>query len=65
MAAGLLIVFAGGVSWLSLYTPGPDVGMAVVRAGFLPFVPVDVVKILVGATVLPQAWRFLGARHLT
>ena len=65
MAAGLLIVFAGGVSWLSLYTPGPDAGMAAVRAGLLPFVPADVVKILVGAAVLPQAWRFLGARHLT
>jgi len=65
MAAGLLIVFAGGVSWLSLYTPGPDAVMTAVRAGFLPFVPADIVKILAGATVLPQAWKFLGTRHLT
>ena len=65
MAAGLLVVYAGGVSWLSLYTPGPDAVMAAVRAGLLPFVPADVIKILAGATVLPQVWRFLGARHLT
>ena len=65
MAAGLLIVFAGGVSWLSLFTPGPDPVLTAVRTGFLPFVPADILKILVGATVLPQAWKFLGTRHLT
>jgi biotin transport system substrate-specific component len=65
MAAGLLVVFAGGVSWLSLYTPGPDALATAVRAGLLPFVPADVVKILAGAAVLPRVWAFLGSRHLT
>lgn len=65
MAAGLLIVFAGGVSWLSVFTPGPDAFRTAVGTGLLPFLAADVVKILAGAAVLPQAWKFLGTRHLT
>jgi biotin transport system substrate-specific component len=65
MGAGLLVLYTVGVSWLSWFMPGPDAVLAAVRAGFLPFVVVDAVKILAGATVLPRVWRFLGARHLT
>lgn len=65
MTAGLLVVFAGGVSWLTMYTPGPDAVTNAVRAGFLPFVLADLIKVLLAAAVLPQVWRFLGARHLT
>jgi biotin transporter BioY len=30
-----------------------------VRAGLLPFIPADIIKIFLAATVLPAAWRFL------
>jgi biotin transport system substrate-specific component len=58
MTAGLAIIFACGVAWLAWGTP--HVGLsAAVRAGLLPFIPADIVKILLAATVLPAAWRFL------
>lgn len=60
MSAGLSIIFAGGVLWLAMFLPGPFPLAAAVRAGLLPFLPADLVKIVVAATVLPQVWRFLG-----
>ena len=58
MAAGLAIVFACGVGWLAFGVP--HVGLsAAVAVGLVPFVPADIVKILMAATVLPAAWRFI------
>jgi biotin transport system substrate-specific component len=58
MLAGLAVIFAGGVLWLSIVQPG-GLGAAV-RTGLLPFLGIDLVKVLIAATVLPTAWRFLG-----
>jgi biotin transport system substrate-specific component len=58
MGAGLAIVFAGGVSWLAFGVPHLGLSAAV-AVGFVPFIPADIVKIVIAATVLPAAWRFL------
>lgn len=58
MTAGLAIIFACGVLWLAF---GVQIGLAgAVRTGLVPFIPADIVKVLLAATVLPAAWRFLG-----
>ena len=58
MGAGLAIIFACGVAWMAW--GAPHVGLwAAVRAGFLPFIPADIIKIFLAATVLPAAWKFL------
>jgi biotin transport system substrate-specific component len=58
MGAGLAIIFACGVAWLAW--SAPHVGLsAAVRTGLVPFIPADIVKIFLAATVLPAAWRFL------
>jgi biotin transport system substrate-specific component len=55
MAAGLGVVFAGGVLWLA-----KDLGVASALAvGLYPFLFVDAVKIVASAAVLPAAWRVL------
>ena len=55
MAAGLGIVFLGGVAWLA-----SAVGLQpALTAGLYPFVIVDVVKIVIAGLVLPTAWKFL------
>ena len=60
MFAGLAIVFTFGVTWLAF---GAHVGLSqAVRTGLLPFIPADIIKVLLAATVLPAAWRFLGTR---
>src|SRR5688500_19037659 len=53
MVAGLSIIFAGGVLWLAF---GAHLGLAgAVRTGLIPFIPADIVKVLLAATVLPAA----------
>jgi biotin transport system substrate-specific component len=62
MAIGLAIVFAGGITWLTLFAPGADARslQAALSVGFYPFVVADLVKICLAATVMPMAWRLLG-----
>jgi biotin transport system substrate-specific component len=56
MAAGLAVIFAGGVLWLA-----NGVGMpAALASGLYPFVIVDVIKIVAAGLVLPSAWKFLS-----
>ena len=59
MAAGLAIVFAGGLSWLAF---GPAaVGLpAAISTALLPFLAADLVKLCLAAAVLPTVWRFIG-----
>lgn len=57
MLAGLAIVFTFGVLWLAF---GAHIGLAAaVRTGLAPFIPADIVKVLLAATLLPAAWRML------
>jgi biotin transport system substrate-specific component len=56
MAAGLSVIFAGGVLWLA-----NGIGMnAAVAVGLYPFLIVDAIKIVAAGLVLPSAWRFLS-----
>ncbi len=63
MAAGLAMIFAGGVTWLTLFAPGADGRSlnAALATGFYPFVIADAIKLCLAATVMPVAWRFLQA----
>jgi len=58
MAAGLAVIFAVGVAWIAWGVPHAGFSTAI-ATGLVPFVPADIVKIFLAATVLPGAWRFL------
>jgi biotin transport system substrate-specific component len=58
MGAGLVLIFACGVSWLAWGIPNAGFTTAA-QTGLLPFIPADIVKIFLAATVLPAVWRFL------
>ena len=60
MAAGLAIIFTCGVTWLAIGVPQAGFANAI-ATGLVPFIPADIVKILLAATVLPAAWKFLRA----
>lgn len=66
MLAGLVVIYACGVSWLAFFagtaTPIPDIRTAFV-AGVYPFVVPDLLKLLAAAGVLPGMWRLIGARR--
>jgi len=58
MAAGLVIIFTAGVAWIAWGLPHAGLSTAI-ATGLVPFVPADIVKIFLAATVLPVAWRYL------
>jgi biotin transport system substrate-specific component len=58
MGAGLAIVFAFGVAWIAWGAPHAGLSAAL-ATGLYPFLPADVLKVLLAATVLPAAWKFL------
>lgn len=58
MLLGSTVIFAGGCAWLARFV-GPS---HVLQAGFLPFVPGDVLKASLAALALPAAWRVSGRR---
>ena len=55
MLAGLAIIFGGGVSWLAVSVTH-SLALAM-TAGFRWFIVLDVLKVMAGAMILPQAWR--------
>jgi biotin transport system substrate-specific component len=57
MLLGNLAIYACGVTWLALYLG--DFGRALV-GGLLPFIPGDLLKILLAVALLPTGWRLLG-----
>ena len=61
LAAGLAVIFTGGVLWLTLFAPGADARSlsAALATGFYPFVIADAIKVCLAATVMPAAWRYL------
>jgi biotin transport system substrate-specific component len=64
MAAGLGIIFACGVAWLAWFAPARLGPSGALQTGLSPFIPADIVKILIAAAVLPTTWRIIGEpRH--
>jgi biotin transport system substrate-specific component len=58
MTAGLAIIFICGVTWLAWFARPAGPGLAAaLRAGLYPFLPADIVKILIAAAVMPAVWR--------
>jgi biotin transport system substrate-specific component len=60
MAAGLVVVFAGGTLRLAYGPPQPMGLAAALQIAVVPFVPADIVKVCLAAAVMPTLWRFLG-----
>ncbi len=60
MLIGLAVIFAGGISWLTVSVTH-SLGAAV-TSGLVPFIALDVIKVAAAAAILPQAWKLVGAR---
>jgi biotin transport system substrate-specific component len=57
MAIGSLVIFLGGWAWYAVLTNTPPI--AAFKLAVLPFVLGDVIKIALGAAVLPTGWALL------
>lgn len=62
MAAGLAVIFAGGLSWLMIVLPPVQGFAGALRAGFTPFIVGDLIKLAVAAGVMPSVWWLTGSR---
>lgn len=64
MIAGLAVIFLFGVSWLALFARPAGIGYgAALRAGLYPFLAGDVLKVFLGAAVLPAVWTIVGRQR--
>ncbi len=65
MIAGLVVIYACGTIWLSLFTaiearPGAAALRAAITTGVAPFVLPDVIKLVAAAGIAPGLWQLLG-----
>jgi biotin transport system substrate-specific component len=59
-AIGTAVIYAIGVPWLAVVT-GMTLGEAI-QVGLVPFLAVDILKLLAAAAVFPAAWWVVGRR---
>ena len=59
MFTGNLIIYVPGLLWLKQLAPDWPTTL---QWGLVPFVPGDLLKLLVAALLLPAAWKLLGKR---
>src|SRR5215467_75862 len=57
MGIGSAVIFLGGWAWYAVLTHTPP--MAAFQIAVLPYLPGDVIKIALGAAVLPTGWALL------
>jgi len=60
MLLGEIVIYAFGLPWLALFV-GSERAVAL---GLLPFVPGDLLKLLITAVLLPSGWRLVGRRTI-
>jgi biotin transport system substrate-specific component len=61
MSCGLAIIFACGVAWLAWFGQPSPLGLnAAIRVGLMPFLPADVIKIIIASAILPGVWTLVG-----
>jgi biotin transport system substrate-specific component len=58
MVLGNAVIYACGVSWMSVLLPASDA----LALGMVPFLAGDAVKIALAAAALPGAWALIGRR---
>ena len=64
MLAGLLVIYAAGVTWLGLFARATNVMPPGMSAAFLtgvyPFILPDLIKLSIAAGLVPALWHLLG-----
>lgn len=67
MAAGLLVVYACGVTWLGLFARDASGSVAAglgpaIASGVVPFIVADAIKLAAAASIVPSLWKLVGGR---
>jgi biotin transport system substrate-specific component len=69
MAAGLLVIYMSGVTWLGIFAVEPAqptaIGLqAALSAGVYPFFVADFLKLIAAAGILPGFWYLIGRTRI-
>jgi biotin transport system substrate-specific component len=56
MLLGTAVIYAFGLLWLSTFTGWANV----LTLGMVPFLPGDILKVMLAAVMLPTGWKLLG-----
>ena len=56
MLLGTAVIYAFGLLWLSTFTGWNNV----ITLGMVPFLPGDILKVMLAAVMLPTGWKLLG-----
>jgi len=56
LSAGLVVIYLGGLAWMTRFAPSLGAAFA---QGVAPFIVADLVKVAIAALMLPRAWRLL------
>lgn len=59
MLIGNLLIYLPGLLWMTRFAPDWPTAL---QWGLIPFIPGDLLKLLIAAAALPLAWRLLGHR---
>ena len=70
MLAGLVLIYAAGITWLALFASAFGANAAVgftaaLFSGAYPFLVPDLFKIVAAAGIVPAAWRLIGGSPST
>ena len=63
MICGLVVVFAGGVSWLALVVQPARGFSGAIATGLVPFIVPDLIKLLLAAGAMPGLWWLAPSKH--
>lgn len=55
--AGSAVIYLFGLCWLALYLPANFL----LPAGLYPFIPGDLIKLVLATVALPSAWKLIGS----
>ena len=55
MAVGSLVIYVFGLAWLAYFVPKGSV----LAVGLYPFIPGDLIKVVLAAVALPSGWAVL------
>jgi len=59
MLAGEVVIYLAGLPWLAVFVGQGNA----LQLGLLPFIPGDIIKLLLAAAALPAAWKLVDPRR--
>ena len=64
LLVGNIVLYVPGLVWLQFWLTNHGAPTSALEAGLIPFLWGDLIKLILAATIVPVAWRFVGRTGL-